>query len=173
MRPSIELQLECHTAQVRAALRAAVAEESEKETARGGQEGHAEASRGVAVADGHVDQEAPLLVSLSAFVSAYSRAAAHLAASGMARQLDMAFAAFDRDHDGSITPDELRAGLAAASAAPLDEARMAELIRDLDADADGGISREEYSGWLMERYREGLITDTLHVVGAEPATADA
>jgi Ca2+-binding EF-hand superfamily protein len=68
----------------------------------------------------------------------------------------MAFAAFDLDHDGSVTPEELRAGLAAAATAPLDEERVAELIAELDADGDGSVSREEYSAGLMRRYRRTL-----------------
>ena len=75
----------------------------------------------------------------------------------MAVQLDLAFTALDRDSDGSVTPDELRQGLAAAAVAPLDEARVAELIDELDADADGLISRAEYTEWMMRRYSGVLL----------------
>lgn len=100
--------------------------------------------------------ESQMLVPLSTFVRAYSRAAAQLTASSMARQLDMAFAAFDRDRDGAVTPAELAEGLAAAATAPLDEARVAQLVDELDADRDGLITREEYSEWMVGRYRAVL-----------------
>lgn len=98
-------------------------------------------------------------MSLERFVRLYSKGAARLTASGMARQLAMAFEAFDTDGDGSVTPEELREGLQAAATAPLDEARVAVLTRELDEDRDGLISRDEFVSWMINAYCQGLDED--------------
>ena len=100
-------------------------------------------------------------LTLEAFVGVYSRAAARLTASSMARQLEMGFDAFDRDHDGSVTPEELRAGLEAVATAPLNEARVAWLIDELDADASGDITLEEYVAWMLKTYSATLSPGVL------------
>ena len=85
-----------------------------------------------------------------------------------ARVLEKAFEAFDRDGDGAITPEELREGLEAAAAAPLEEGKLERLLRHLDANGDGRIDVHEFtSGWMVRQWRR-----LLEAADGERSTAD-
>ena len=55
----------------------------------------------------------------------------------------MCISELDKDNDGSLTRDELKAALQ-ASGKVTDEKALDELMAGADADADGKITREEY-----------------------------
>ena len=89
--------------------------------------------------------------------------------SASARQLELAFIAFDLDGDGVVTVEELREGLARIASAPLDWAKVERVLADVDADGDGAVSLSEFSRYCQQRYFESL-QDVAGSQDNDPAT---
>ncbi|KAL3919477.1 MAG: hypothetical protein SGPRY_005616 [Prymnesium sp.] len=75
--------------------------------------------------------------------------------SASARQLQMAFAAFDEDGNGILGAEELREALLRMASAPIDEERLQLVLNDLAGD-DGRITIASFSQWMMDEYTSYL-----------------
>lgn len=71
------------------------------------------------------------------------------------------FEAFDTDHDGSISADELRAGFAQIGFH--DEAVVGKIFRALDHDRDGVLTFSEFAAGMLVIFRD-LSEDRLHTL---------
>ena len=73
------------------------------------------------------------------------------------RQLEKAFHAFDLEGDGVIHRRELRRVLERMATAPIDEARMGQLLAELDPNGTNSISLDDFSSWMGRTYRSYLV----------------
>ena len=87
---------------------------------------------------------------LAQFIQVYTHSV-QSSSSAMARQLDMAFAAFDTHGEGVLALPEFREALRRMASAPLDDARVDAVLAELD-DGDGTISLTSFSRWMMRTY---------------------
>lgn len=78
-----------------------------------------------------------------------------------ARQLEMAFAAFDEDGNGWLTTDELRDALHRMASAPINEERLNVVLHEL-ASSNGKITITTFSQWMMNTYK-GYLQDPSRV----------
>jgi len=102
--------------------------------------------------------EAPWVMDLSQFVQVYMHSVQRCS-STMARQLDMAFAAFDSDSDGVLEVVEMRDALRRMASAPLDDTQVDNVLAELDSNGDGKITLTTFSDWMTRTYvkrAEGL-----------------
>ena len=73
------------------------------------------------------------------------------------REFREAFAFFDKDGDGRITPEELSTVVRSLGQSPTPE-ELREMVRDADADGNGTIEFAEFLA-LMSRQREAANAD--------------
>jgi len=97
---------------------------------------------------------------LEKFVQVYMHSVQRCS-STVARQLDMAFAAFDGNHDGVLAVAEMRDALQRMASAPLDDARVDVVLAELDSDGDGEISLTDFNDWMMQTYTSFLKDPSL------------
>jgi len=117
---------------------------------------------GIAGGAGAGEDAGPWEMDLVQFSRLYERSVVRFE-STHARQLELAFAAFDLDGDGAVTHAELLEGLARVATAPLDERRVARVLADLDANGDGLISVAELDSYCRRQYRAWLEEATARV----------
>ncbi|GAB1594337.1 EF-hand domain-containing protein [Lysobacter claricitrinus] len=91
------------------------------------------------------------LVSPALAVAATSAPAPAPAAKAPTTQVDAVFAAWDADHNGSLTRDEFRQGWARLQARMETEQRLRAQFQHLDADHDGNIDAKEYAGVALAK----------------------
>lgn len=118
-------------------------------------------------ADDHYSQalcgdpkEAEWSMGLEQFVQVYMHSVQRCS-STMARQLDMAFAAFDGNNDGVLAVAEMRDALHRMASAPLDDNRVDVVLQELDSDGDGKITLTDFSQWMMRTYTSFLKDPSL------------
>ena len=104
--------------------------------------------------------EAEWSMGLEQFVQVYMHSVQRCS-STMARQLDMAFAAFDSNGDGVLAVAEMRDALHRMASAPLDENRVDVVLKELDGDGDGKITLTDFSEWMMRTYTSFLKDPSL------------
>jgi Ca2+-binding EF-hand superfamily protein len=101
---------------------------------------------------------------LEAFVTAYSYSIERRSSS-MVRQLEKAFAAFDTQGTGVLPLADMRSLLKRMACAPLDERRLDDVLAELaghaDDLADGMITINSFSRWMMSTYKRFLKDPSL------------
>ncbi|XP_064596425.1 calmodulin, flagellar-like [Liolophura sinensis] len=73
--------------------------------------------------------------------------------------IDKAFSRLDRNGDGRISRDELKAGMIHLGETPT-KARLEELFGSIDLDANGYISQDEFKTMMAERFIEDRLKKT-------------
>ena len=117
-----------------------------------------------------VEERTQWAMDLDQFIQVYSNSVQR-SSSAMARQLDMAFAAFDTHGEGVLSLPEFREALHRMASAPLDDARVDAVLSELD-DGDGTISLTSFSRWMMRTYTSFLEDPSLVHDTAEDAFPD-
>lgn len=107
---------------------------------------------------------------LDQFIQVYTHSVQR-SSSANARQLDMAFAAFDTHGEGVLGCAEFREALHRMASAPLDERQVDKVMSELD-DGDGTISLTSFSRWMMRTYTSFLEDPSLVHDKAEDAFPD-
>ena len=107
-----------------------------------------------------VDNEVERLRSMAAKLRAEASALEAQKAQEIADATERAFRKFDKDQDGSVTFEELKAGLEKVLKTELKEERVKKLMEEFDASGDGALQLSEFVG--VEKFRnrlESLVRD--------------
>ena len=107
---------------------------------------------------------------LDSFVRVYTQRVQRVS-STMARQLEKAFAAFDETGSGVMAQSELRQALSRMASAPLDEARLDQILREVAGDDDKKLTGRpitiaSFSHWMMRAYTQQLSDGSYTMEGS-------
>ena len=107
---------------------------------------------------------------LDSFVRVYTQRIQRVS-STMARQLEKAFAAFDETGSGVMAQSELRRALSRMASAPLDDARLDQVLREVAGDDDKKLTGRPitigtFSHWMMRAYTQQLSEGSYTMEGS-------
>ena len=105
-------------------------------------------------ADADEDNEIERLRSMAAKLRADASALEAEKAQKLADAAERAFREFDKNKDGEISVQELKAGLEKSLKVELSDKRVAELMKEFDASGDGALQLDEFVG--VDQFRNRL-----------------
>jgi len=105
-------------------------------------------------ADADQDNEIDRLRLMAAKLRAEASALEADKAQSLADAAERAFRGFDKNNDGEISVQELKAGLEKTLKVELSDKRVAELMKEFDASGDGALQLDEFVG--VDKFRNRL-----------------